>query len=146
MEKLTFDLRKPVSIPLRGKILCVEMEQADIETASGIKLTTHMTKDALIVVAVASDVEELGITPGSIVEPFLPPQYDGGRTKIQFQEITEFDHNGRFSYKVIYESELASYIPAEKTMFSVNLVDSKDFKPIPKSGIIIPKNKIILPD
>ena len=144
-KRARFGIRGPLSEPMPGRFLCIEVPMADIESASGIKLTTHLTKDALVVVAVPKKREMMSITPGCIVEPFLPPQHDGGRTKIAFQEVVEFDKNGRFTYKVVWESELASFIRRENMMFDVTIIHPSDYKLPVKLDLILPNKEIILP-
>jgi len=145
-EKKVIKIRKPNSVPLYGRVICVPVSAEEIKTASGINLVTSVNNNDMIVVAVSEQSEIKKIEIGSKVIPFAPPTYDGGRTRLEFQMIVEFDEKGRHEYVVCYESELASYIPKEHLTYCVEIINSKDFvkeavSPISKPrvpGIIIP--------
>lgn len=147
MNKNSIKLRKPNSIPLFGRILCVEVNNS-LRTDSGILLPT--TKPDIICVAVSNE-QESKLVVGSKIIPFMPPTYDGGKIDIRFQQIVESDNKGHHGYIVIYESELAAFMHPKDLGYDIELVDSFDYVPVeikePKytpdfSG----KKSLILPD
>jgi hypothetical protein len=142
-KRSVIELRKPNSIPLYGRLMCVAVKVNELYTKSGIQVPVK--KQDLVVVGVSDKVEDKNIVPGCTVIPFAPPTHDGGRTEIMFQTIMEYDHNGRHDYFVVYESELASYLPKDKVQYDVNLIDAKDYVRKQQSDIIIPNNDIVLP-
>lgn len=134
-KKAKVILRKPDSIPLFGRLLCLGIPIQELYTKSGLQLPAR-NKD-LVVVAVSNQVESQELGPGCTVTPFNPPTHDGGRIEIKFQTVSEYDHNGRHDYIIVYESELASFVPKEKIPYEIEIVKPEDYIPQKKSDIII---------